>query len=237
MVLMNASPPKLPVPPMMPIAGPPRPRQPESPAATQQPQPKSSGLRSYKPDDPENCRIEGLTEGEHEVVRIQKHPWGIIQLYLGAIFAVLLAAVFVVLFLPDLLATNDTSGASMLLGLAAVVGIAFLGLILMLATYIYFQNTLIITNKNITLVLQRSLFSRQVSELSMASVEDVTADQRGIIATLLNYGELRVETAGEQNNFIYGYCPRPNYYGKIILDARQAYADSLQEEPHGFHKR
>jgi uncharacterized membrane protein YdbT with pleckstrin-like domain len=103
--------------------------------------------------------------------------------------------------------------------LTAVLGIV--GLLLLLATYVYRQNKLIISDQNVTQVSQRGIFSRQVSELSLLNVEDVTSDQNGFLPTIFNYGVLRIETAGEQNNFHFTYCPRPNYYGKMILEARQ----------------
>ena len=57
----------------------------------------------------------------------------------------------------------------------------------------------------------------------MENVEDVTSEQGGIFPTIFNYGVLKVETAGEQNNFIFKYCPNPNAYAKALQDARAAY--------------
>jgi hypothetical protein len=73
------------------------------------------------------------------------------------------------------------------------------------------------------------LFIRKVSRLSMANVEDVTAEQRGILATIFNYGTLTIQTAGTMENFIFTYCPRPNDFAHRVLEARQAYALSLEE--------
>ncbi len=104
-----------------------------------------------------------------------------------------------------------------LFGLFAV---AFALIFIVLVTRIYKYNQLIVSDKNVTQVLQIGLFSRKVSELSMANVEDVTAEQHGIFPTIFNYGTLKIETAGEQNNFIFIYCPNPNAYAKAILDSR-----------------
>jgi hypothetical protein len=61
---------------------------------------------------------------------------------------------------------------------------------------------------------------RKVSQLSLANVEDVTSEQRGIFSNMFNYGVLNIETAGEQANFNFGYCPNPHRIAKIILDAK-----------------
>jgi hypothetical protein len=41
------------------------------------------------------------------------------------------------------------------------------------------------------------------------------------LSTILGYGNLSIETAGEQSNFNFTYCPRPGYYAKVILNARE----------------
>ena len=176
---------------------------------------------------PKDDRIENLLEGEVKIIEVKRHPFGLIALYFQVIFGVCLAFGLILLLARNVL-TDSTTYA----GIISIVGIlvlAFVAIILLIATYLYHQNKLIITNKNLTEVLQRGLFSRQVSELSMANVEDVSADKRGVLQTLLNYGDLLIETAGAKNNFHFPYCPRPSYYGKIILDARQRYIDNDPE--------
>mgnify|MGYP002397702272 CR=1 FL=1 len=91
---------------------------------------------------------------------------------------------------------------------------------LVLATKIYQTSQLIITVDNVTQVMQVGIFHRKVSEISMENVEDVTAHQKGILQTFFNYGRVHIETAGEQNNYDFIYCPNPNAYAKAIQDAR-----------------
>lgn len=170
--------------------------------------------------------IEGLDVGEELVCIIRRHPIGLLMLYLGAIVS-MLSVGFAGYFLLGQFTTEEErssviAGISVLLLFLAM----FVGIGLVIATYVYEHNKLIITNKNVTQILQRSLFSRKVSELSMSNVEDVSADKTGILQTVFNYGVLRIQTAGELENFMFIYCPRPNYYGRIILDARQKYADA-----------
>ncbi len=170
-------------------------------------------------------RIEALTSDETLVADVRRHPFGLFLVYLQITVALGLSLILIFVFLPSVSDTLDVSQSAVnalaaVFGLAAIVfGIIFL----ILATRIYKGNQLIVSDKNATQVLQIGLFDRKISELSMVNVEDVTAQQRGIFPTLLNYGVLRIETAGEQNNFIFPYCPNPNAYAKAILDARQAF--------------
>jgi predicted GNAT family acetyltransferase len=64
----------------------------------------------------------------------------------------------------------------------------------------------------------------------MSNVQDVAAEHKGFLATIFNFVTLTVQTAGEEDNFIFPYCPNPDFYADKILEARQAYAKSTQEE-------
>ena len=152
---------------------------------------------------------------------IYKHPFGIIIVYLQATLGLVLSLGLAFFLLPTVL--SDTDGAFALATSFAVLAVSFAGLIILVATIIYRQSHIIITDKNITQVLQGGLFQRKVSQLTMANVEDVTSDQKGFFASFFDFGILRVETAGEQANFHFGFCPKPSYYAKIILEAREKF--------------
>lgn len=181
--------------------------------------------------------MEGLDADETLVCEIHKHPLGLIVMYLGTFVGLVAASAMILFLIPQLVSPESRSNIEGYLIVALIVVAMFMGIGLLIATYVYHQTMLIISNKNVTQIIQRSLFSRRISELSMSNVEDVTADKNGIIQSIFDYGQLRVETAGSLENFIFDYCPRPNYYGRIILEARQQYADSLKENDHGFPRR
>jgi hypothetical protein len=64
----------------------------------------------------------------------------------------------------------------------------------------------------------------------MSNVEDVNEEQRGVLASIFNYGTLTVETAGARENFVFTLCPNPAGLADRIIEARQAYAKSVQED-------
>lgn len=166
--------------------------------------------------------IEAMTSpGERVIFQTKKHPFGLVVMYIQSLIGFGIVSGLLLMLTPDLVAaeSKDTVRGVILLGL--VIFGFLLALIMLLVTYIYNQNKLILTNRNVTQIIQNGLFSRQVSELALNNVEDVTSDKEGIWATIFNFGQVRVETAGEQNNFHFQYCPNPNYYGQQLLDARQ----------------
>jgi uncharacterized membrane protein YdbT with pleckstrin-like domain len=174
-----------------------------------------------------NGGIEGVNADEKLLALVNRDPFGLIIVYVEVLLGLLGVGALLFFLLPTLLSSGSDGTSMLLIGIMSLIAVLAI-LLLGVATQIYNENKLIITDKNVTQVFQRGLFSRQVSELSMANVEDVTADQRGIFAHLFGYGELRIETAGEQDNFHFIYCPKPDYYGKMVLDARQQY---VQKNP------
>jgi len=82
----------------------------------------------------------------------------------------------------------------------------------------YYLDTWIITNERIIDIQQLGFFNRSVSEFKISKVQDVTVQIKGIIPTFLNYGDVKVETAGESSSeFIFYQIPNPTKAKEIIL--------------------
>lgn len=168
--------------------------------------------------------IESISPDEHVMVVVYQHPFGIIFIYLATLFCLALALISTSLLLPDFTDNSDKMYA--LLSIVSI-GISILvGVILMVATVVYRQSKLTVTDRNIVQVLQKGLLIRKVSQLSLANVEDVTSEQRGIFASMFNFGTLKIETAGEQANFIFSFCPNPHRVAKIILDSKDDFLNN-----------
>ncbi len=179
-----------------------------------------------RPNTPEAPRIHSSIEaatspGEEIVFVIRKHWFGLFVMYLQATIAFGIVSWLLLFLLPTVVDPGSEESVQSFAASGVLIFGMILALILLLVTYIYTQNKLILTNRSITQVAQNGLFSRKVSELSLQNTEDITADKNGIWAHIFNFGEIKVETAGEQFNFHFKYCPNPNYYGQQILDSRQ----------------
>jgi uncharacterized membrane protein YdbT with pleckstrin-like domain len=162
-----------------------------------------------------------LNSDERIITVVHRSVIGLIYIYLFALGAVTAMLALAVLAFPTIFSTLSVS-SNMLLFAGAIFSVALVFFILFIATYVYRQSKLIVTDQNLIQILQNGLFARKVSRLSVSNVEDVSADVQGILQTIFNYGTLTVETAGEMRNFVFPYCPNPNKYADQILDARQA---------------
>mgnify|MGYP001613430189 FL=1 len=61
----------------------------------------------------------------------------------------------------------------------------------------YYLDIWIITNRRLIDIEQRGLFNRHISEMNVENIQNVTLQIEGLIPTLLKFGNLLVETAGE----------------------------------------
>lgn len=168
-----------------------------------------------------------MQPGEQVVCEIRRHPIGLIGTYVITGFLIVVAAVLAVL-VPHYV-TNVGSLSAILWGVFALITVVAL-LIAWVGAKVYWGNRWIVTSDSVTQVSQTTLFNTQSSQLSMGNIEDVTAEQNGIVAHMFGYGLLRVETAGERSKFVFTYCPNPNHYAQEILGARERFEQGRRGE-------
>jgi len=161
--------------------------------------------------------IEDVGNDERIMCIVHQHPFGIIFIYILSFVCLMFALFGISIMLPSFGGTTINYGT---VGLISVFAIFLVGLILSLATFVYRKSKLTVTDKNVVQIIQNGLLNRKVSQLSLANVEDVTSEQKGIFSNLFSYGVLNIETAGEQTNFYFNYCPNPHRVAKIILHAK-----------------
>jgi uncharacterized membrane protein YdbT with pleckstrin-like domain len=92
----------------------------------------------------------------------------------------------------------------------------------------YYLDVLIITDKRIFDIDQRGLFRRTSSSFRLDRVQNVTVEMKGIIQTLLDFGTVHIETAGENEDFIATYIAQPYDIKKLINERQDAAAEKSQ---------
>jgi uncharacterized membrane protein YdbT with pleckstrin-like domain len=89
----------------------------------------------------------------------------------------------------------------------------------------YYLDVWIITNKKIIDVEQHGLFSREISFLHIDKIQDVTYEVHGIVATMMNIGDVSVQTAGVAGEFPIKGVPNPEYVQTKIGEALEMFRD------------
>jgi len=172
-----------------------------------------------------------MRPGEQVVCEIKRHPIGIIGMYGAVGLLLLIIAITAFVIAPDML-TSYSGGQVRLTGaliflIAAIMGVCFLFVV----HTIYWGNSWIVTSDSITQIKRISLFDKQTSQLSLGNLEDITAEQNGMLAQMLHFGVISAETAAATDKFTFIYCPDPNDYAKQILAARERFEQDHRHNP------
>lgn len=170
-----------------------------------------------------NETVEQVDSDEKLLAVIKRHPFGIVKMYVTVIVGLVFAGILLAMILPGIIPRDENEAIYSVIAILAVTIVGLMVFILFVATIIYFRSKIVVTDKTITQTIQNGLFNRKISQLAVTNIEDVTAQKNGFFPTIFNYGKLLVETAGEQENFHFDYCPNADHYAKLILDARQQY--------------
>ena len=97
----------------------------------------------------------------------------------------------------------------------------------------YYLDTWVLTNKKLIASDHVGLFNRSVATFRLERLQDVIANTRGLLPTLLKYGRLHIQTAGEEGNFEVRGIPNPEKLKAAILEvagkaSREMYGGSTE---------
>lgn len=167
---------------------------------------------------PSGVSFEEQEENEDIVLLLRRHfatniPWlfaSLLLLFLPITFP------FILSYSPFPLPTGPT----IMLYIAFYYLLIF-GFVLINFTLWYF-NVGIITNLHVIDIDLSGILYRQISQAKVEKIEDVTYKQSGFIRSLFNYGDVNVQTAGEEENIEYDRVPRPAKVAEIINDITEA---------------
>lgn len=161
-----------------------------------------------------------LRENEKILLVIRKH-WLVMVPYF-VIFTIALALIPVILSLLSPLIQNldmelVENATNFFLSLYLMTLILFLYLNWM----DYYLDMWIITDQRIIDIEQKGLFYRDIAEIPMRNVQDITIEIRGPIQTFFKFGTIKIQTAGEREFYIQ-YLPRLYQVKELILKSANA---------------
>ena len=93
----------------------------------------------------------------------------------------------------------------------------------------YYLDMWVLTTHKIMSTDQRSLFNRYMATLELEKIQDVTVEVNGFIETMLGYGTLRVQTAGEMRPFVMEDAAQAEQCKQIILDTQARVRENMLE--------
>ena len=115
---------------------------------------------------------------------------------------------------------------------------SFLAIILWLYSFIvwidYYFDVWIITDQRIVNIEQKALFMRTISELKFEKIQDVSTTVTGLIPTILNFGDVHVQTAGNTEKFFFYRVPDPQKIKGLIMNMQAMTAK--RDEAEAIHR-
>jgi uncharacterized membrane protein YdbT with pleckstrin-like domain len=93
----------------------------------------------------------------------------------------------------------------------------------------YYLDVLLITDKHIYDIEQYGFFRRRSGVFRIDRIQNVSIEVKGVIQTLLNFGTMRIETAGEREDFVAPLIARPYEVKQLISKMQDEFAERPQE--------
>jgi hypothetical protein len=176
-----------------------------------------------------------LDQDEHVILEVRKH-WivflsDVLAFIMGAILPL---CIFVAakIFFPSVLQKIIPfivlpGNVYALILFFYILWILFLWLTFFIEWTKYYLDVWYVTEKRIIGIKQDKIFSREISNLRFDKIQDVTIDVRGFISTVLHFGNIKVQTAGEDNyDFRMSTVRNPDEVRKVIFNKHNEIGDS-----------
>ena len=173
------------------------------------------------------------SENEPTLFFLRRHVFTFVKTFVFHILLALLPVIMIFVFFDGLNSywNHPVIGVAMRLGLS----VYYLSMVLFIFhSFIdYYLDIWIITPERIVNIEQEGLFAREVSELKLLNIQDVTSDVRGLFPTMFGYGNVTVQTAAEKGHFHLKEIPEPYRVAKEIMRLRDTCKTSHNhsEEP------
>ncbi|PIR73645.1 MAG: hypothetical protein COU40_01350 [Candidatus Moranbacteria bacterium CG10_big_fil_rev_8_21_14_0_10_35_21] len=164
--------------------------------------------------------FKGQRDGE-EVLQILRRHWFDIFLQLFWAFLILAFLTFISTALPSLFPAISKAPYKNLFTFLENLFLLLIWIISFVIWVDYYFDVWIVTNKRVVNIEQKGLFSRNVSELELEKIQDITTEVHGLIPTFLNYGDVFIQTAGERERFLFRKIPNPYKVKNILMNLQE----------------
>lgn len=181
----------------------------------------------------------GQKEGEKIILIVRRHWFNVFQ-NLFSIFLMTFLLFASYLFLPLIFPILNADSFRDLFIFLENLFAMMIWMIFFLVWVDYYFDVWIITDRRVVNVEQKGLFSREVSEVELEKIQDITTEVNGVIPTFLNYGNVYIQTAAEKERFIFADVADPYHIKDSVMNLqkqhetaeRDSFGEMIREEIH-----
>jgi uncharacterized membrane protein YdbT with pleckstrin-like domain len=156
----------------------------------------------------------GKESDEQIFIYVRRHPIAFLPIFMTILLMTILGLVMIY-FIGLLSGGAFSSNSELFLSSGFLL---FMALFTLIEFFDFYFDLHIVTDRRIIDIDQEKLFNRNVGELLLDDVQDVDAKVKGIFATLFDFGDVGIQTAGAKPNFVFEQIPHPKEVAAIILD-------------------
>lgn len=185
-------------------------------------QPSKNPLKAFAPK-PLYLTFDSQLDEEHIILLLRRHPVTqvkkILILIFGFFFIFLLSSTPIIRFLP----ANYQ--------LAVIIGWFLLLIGFALESFlVWFFRVYIITDERIIDVDFLTLVYKNISSAKIDNIEDITAQTSGVLASVIDYGTVFIQTAAEKTEFEFEDVPQPS---KVVALLNELLLEEEREKIEG----
>jgi ABC-type multidrug transport system fused ATPase/permease subunit len=143
---------------------------------------------------------------EHVLMFLRRHWIVVLKIILIAIF---FSAIPVLIYVSLANLTNYFDSEAFTAFFTLFISAFYLFVVLYTFTNFidYYLDVWMVTNQRIINIEQEGLFNRIVAEKDLGRMQDITSEVHGFLGTILNYGDVYIQTAAEKERFIFRQVP------------------------------
>ncbi len=149
--------------------------------------------------------FQGQEPGEKVILFLRRHPFVIAIRILGLFLAYIIPLI-ASLFFIDFIYTNNL--LTIYLFIISVWSI-LVWFVIFYSFTMYTLDVWIITDRRIIDSNQQEFFYRTVAELHISRIQDIYINTEGAFQTVINFGDLYIQTAGTEERFKFLQIPNP----------------------------
>ena len=161
-----------------------------------------------------------LEEGENLVLEGRKHWFVAFTQIFGFFISAVIPPVIVFMAGKRDFALGIINSGGIELVYAAYffcfVWVLFMWIFLFINLTNYYLDVWYVTSERLIDINQKTLFYRDEAVLRLENIQDVAIASKGIIQTLLGFGNIRAQTAGERREFIMRNIANPERVKEVI---------------------
>ena len=173
-----------------------------------------------------------LKEGEYVEFAFKRARICLLMIIFGTAFGVILALLFFLFALLGQPMIDEMGRNFIFIILFALLATAFIIGAISLA--VHTGNKLYVTNQRVIQIIVDSIVSTSRNAIDLASVEDVSFHQKGIMQTFFGYGTLRLATVGDETTYTFKYSDISQEdleaVSKLVLEAKKKQRKKVKAE-------